>query len=76
MKVIINGKEKVLEEKAITVVELLSREEVETPDMVSVQLNGAILKRDFFESTKINEGDKVEFLYFMGGGSSARRVWS
>ena len=75
MKITINGKEKILEEQAITVVGLLSREKVETPDMVSVQLNGTILKRDFFESTNINEGDKVEFLYFMGGGQYTRQNW-
>jgi sulfur carrier protein len=43
------------------------------PDMVSVELNGKILKRSDFETTALNEGDKVEFLYFMGGGGKERQ---
>ena len=39
------------------------------PDMVSVELNGQILKRTKFEETVLKNDDKVEFLYFMGGGS-------
>jgi sulfur carrier protein len=42
------------------------------PDMVSVELNGEILERSLFESTLLKEGDRVEFLYFMGGGSASR----
>ena len=38
------------------------------PEMVSVELNGQILKRAEFEQRILEEGDKVEFLYFMGGG--------
>ncbi len=36
--------------------------------MVSVELNGQILKRSEFETTKLKDDDKVEFLYYMGGG--------
>jgi sulfur carrier protein len=39
------------------------------PEMVSVELNGQILRRAEFESTALEDNDKVEFLYFMGGGS-------
>ena len=38
------------------------------PDMVSVELNGKILRRTEFESTTLNDGDRVKFRYFMGGG--------
>jgi sulfur carrier protein len=37
--------------------------------MVTVELNGSILRRDDFASIKVKKGDAVEFLYFMGGGS-------
>ena len=40
------------------------------PEMVSVEYNGEILDREAFETTVINDGDAIEFLYFMGGGSS------
>ncbi len=68
MTIYVNGKEDVLM-SALTVDELLSRNKVENPDMVSVQLNGEILKRNAFQTTSMSDGDKVEFLYFMGGGA-------
>ena len=68
MKLFINGQE----EQAsvdLTVVELLKEKNVEMPDMVTVELNGEILKKEQFKTTKGKENDKVEFLYFMCGGS-------
>jgi len=53
----------------LTVSELLVEQNVKMPDMVSVELNNQILKRSDFEDTVFKDGDKVEFLYFMGGGS-------
>ena len=68
MKLFVNGKESNLEE-GFTVSQLLVEQKVKMPEMVSVELNGQILKRSNFENTTLNEGDKVEFLYFMGGGN-------
>ena len=67
MKVIVNGKESDFVD-GLTVSELLSERNVKMPDMVSVELNGQILKRSDFENTVLKDGDKAEFLYFMGGG--------
>ncbi len=52
----------------VTVSELLSSQEGKMPQMVSVELNGQILKRSQFETTTLKDDDKVEFLYYMGGG--------
>ena len=52
----------------ITVAELLREQKVATPEYVSVELNGEIIAREDFATTVVFEGDKVEFLYFMGGG--------
>jgi sulfur carrier protein len=68
MKLVVNGTESNLAE-GLTVNQLLIAQEVKMPQMVSVELNGQILKRPEFESTTLNEGDKIEFLYFMGGGN-------
>jgi sulfur carrier protein len=67
MKLIING-EDVDSQDGISVSELLVEQNVKMPDMVSVELNGNIVRRENFDTTNLNEGDKVEFLYFMGGG--------
>ncbi|MCK8824415.1 sulfur carrier protein ThiS [Fuchsiella alkaliacetigena] len=69
MKIQVNGK-KVEYENELTVKELLKEEDVDMPEMVSVELNGEILAKDKFDSQLIKDGDQVEFLYFMGGGSN------
>jgi sulfur carrier protein len=69
MKIKMNGEEKNLSQATLSVSELLVAEDVKMPEMVSVELNGEILDRDAFDSTTVKEGDAVEFLYFMGGGS-------
>ncbi len=67
MKLIVNGKESGFAD-SLTVSELLVEQKVKMPDMVSVELNGQILRRTKFEETILKDDDKVEFLYFMGGG--------
>ncbi len=67
MRLTVNGKD-IEFDVELTIKELLAEQNVKMPDMVSVELNGQILKRSQFENTTLNEGDKVEFLYFMGGG--------
>ena len=47
---------------------------VENPEMVSVQVNEEFAEREDWESIQVKEGDKVDFLYFMGGGSGKLRV--
>ena len=68
MNLVVNGKETNITD-GLTVSQLLVQENVKMPDMVSVELNGQILKRTKFEETILKDHDKVEFLYFMGGGS-------
>ena len=67
MKLIVNGKDADVPE-SLTVTELLIDQGVKMPYMVSVERNGEIIKRSDFEGTVLAEGDKIEFLYFMGGG--------
>lgn len=69
MQVTINGQTENIEPESISVTELLELKEVESPEMVSVQLNGTILDRSRFAVERIRAGDDVEFLYFMGGGA-------
>jgi len=68
MKLLINGNSEEVS-GVLTITELLAEKKVADPDMVTVELNGTILQRQDFASIKIKEGDAVEFLYFMGGGS-------
>ena len=36
---------------------------------VNVRINGSILNRRDFENIPLSDGDRVDFLYFMGGGA-------
>ena len=67
MKIIVNGQETEYSD-SLTISELLIEQKVKMPEMVSVELNGEILRRNKFDQTALNKNDKVEFLYFMGGG--------
>lgn len=67
MNLAVNGEQTNVAED-LTVSQLLVEENVKMPEMVSVELNGRILKRTEFERTKLKENDQIEFLYFMGGG--------
>jgi len=68
LQIIINGNKDTID-GAPTILELLATKNVESPDMVSVELNGVILKRSELGSVTLTENDSIEFLYFMGGGS-------
>lgn len=68
MKITVAGNKKEYED-GITVAELIVKENVENPEYVTVTVNDDFVERDDFETTKLNEGDVVEFLYFMGGGA-------
>ncbi len=69
MQVIINGEIEQLEEAALNITQLLEVKKVDSPDMVSVQLNGEIVERETFDTTILTNDDELEFLYFMGGGA-------
>ena len=68
MEITINGEKETIEKETLTISELLALKDVKMPEMVSVEYNGDILDRDNFSSQVVRNGDKVEFLYFMGGG--------
>ena len=70
MKININGKETILAENPERNVDSLLEElDVSQRLYVTVELNGEILERDAYPATPVNEGDAIEFLYFMGGGA-------
>ena len=68
MKITVAGNKKEYED-GITVAELIVKENVENPEYVTVTVNDDFVEREDFETIKLNEGDAVEFLYFMGGGA-------
>jgi len=68
MQITVAGVKKQVAER-LTVAQLVIDEKVETPQYVTVTINDEFVESGQFEATVLNEGDSVEFLYFMGGGS-------
>ena len=52
----------------LSVSELINNSNVQQPEMVSVQVNEEFAEREDWDTIQLKEGDKVDFLYFMGGG--------
>lgn len=66
VRVTINGQSERLDD-GTTVAALLRELEVE-PVRVAVEINTELVTRSTFESTLINEGDRIEIVTFVGGG--------
>ena len=67
-KIIVNGEAQEVQ-LPLSLTELIKQNDVQQPEMVSVQLNDDFVDRNEWDRLQIKEGDSVDFLYFMGGGS-------
>lgn len=74
MIVKVNGKEQEFNSNQIGLIELLRQNNITKPELVSVQLNGAFVKRDSYQEAQVKESDEIEFLYFIGGGSIRQQI--
>ena len=68
MNIKVNGKDQSMQNNAVTVLELLKSNNVESVEMISVQLNGNFIDKNNFIKIYLKENDELDFLYFMGGG--------
>ncbi len=67
MKLIINGQEQSFDSplSLAALIEKLGMKQ----DRVAVELNREIVRRDAWAETKLSDGDKLEIVHFVGGGS-------
>jgi thiamine biosynthesis protein ThiS len=68
----VNGKIRTLEQP-LSVSEYLARLGINA-QIVAVEVNGEILRRERFTETRLNRGDVVEIVRMVGGGSLALAV--
>ena len=66
IKIALNGKSQEIP-SGLTVSEHLVRWKVR-PELVTVEVNDNILQKLDYESLEIKNGDKIEFVFYMGGG--------
>jgi thiamine biosynthesis protein ThiS len=67
LKIIFNGYPDEFEGEALSVQDLLDQTQEDDPAVI-VEINGRFIHRKDFETTRINEGDKVEFIHPSFGG--------
>lgn len=66
MNLTINGETQVLPAETLTaLVEQLGMK----PDRVAIELNREIVARDKWPHTPLHDGDRLEIVHFVGGGS-------
>ncbi|HEV2174861.1 MAG TPA: sulfur carrier protein ThiS, partial [Nitrospira sp.] len=65
MQVKINGKAE--DFPGGSILDLLKTKKIE-PQMVAVEINDSMVDREHLASTQLKEGDRLEFLFYMGGG--------
>ena len=64
----VNGEERAISRQPLSVADLLSLCNVESPELVSVQLNRSFLDKEHYATVQLADNDEVDFLYFLGGG--------
>ena len=67
-KITVNGEAQEVQ-LPLNLTELIKQNNVQQPEMVSVQVNDDFVDRNEWDALQIKEGDSIDFLYFMGGGA-------
>ena len=52
----------------ITIQELLDYKDVEAVPWLVISVNGVFIKREYFKTYELNDGDEIELIYIRGGG--------
>ena len=65
MELKINGKSE--EFPGGSILDLLKTKKIE-PQMVAVEVNDSMVEQEQLATTQLKEGDRLEFLFYMGGG--------
>lgn len=65
MQVKVNGKSEDIH--GAVVMDLLKAKGID-PQMVAVELNDTMIERELLATTPLKEGDRLELLFYMGGG--------
>lgn len=67
MRIILNNREEKFSRESLTVSQLLELRKLSFR-MRIIKINGHLIPRDKYDSTIINDDDKVQVIYLMSGG--------
>ena len=68
MTITVAGNKKEYED-GLKLTELIEKEDIESPEYVTVTINDEFISKEDVPNTVVKDGDVVEFLYYMGGGA-------
>ncbi len=71
MRLVINGQEQT--SSALTLAQLIEQLGMKQ-DRLAVELNRNIVARDQWAATQLAEGDQLEIVHFVGGGSTRQEL--
>ena len=66
MKIFINGETKEIVEE-INLIALLKHFSLPS-ERIAIELNSEVIRKKDWENIKVNDGDKLEVIHFVGGG--------
>ena len=72
IEIILNGKKEQIEGE-ITLSDLLKIKNIKK-EVVTVELNSGIIDRGEYDATAIKQNDKIDFVYYMGGGGNRQNT--
>lgn len=54
--------------EGLTIQALLDSKDIEAVPWLVISVNGVFVKREYFKSHVLNDGDEIELIYIRGGG--------
>jgi len=72
LRVQVNGEFRELPDELT--LDALVRQLALAPERLAIELNREVVRRVRWSETMLREGDQVEIVHFVGGGSGARRT--
>ena len=68
MRVYVNGEPREINQP-LTVAELVTELDL-PPARIAIELNRAVVRRNDWSATTLNDDDRIEIVHFVGGGGS------
>ena len=70
MRIQINGEQREFSESSLSLDNLIKELSL-APQRIAIELNKAIVRRSDWEKTTLKDGDQIEIVHFVGGGTTA-----
>ena len=69
MLIVINGERREFAQASMALSELVEQLSL-VPQRIAVELNQQIIRKDDWQNTNLRDGDRIEVVHFVGGGTS------